>query len=56
MRRIREEWPGTGTPGVIATGGLAEVVGPLSTTIAQVNPQLTLQGLRIAAGHLGLRW
>lgn len=56
VRRIREEWPGTGTPAVIATGGLAEVVGPLSTTIAQVNPQLTLQGLRIAAGHLGLRW
>ena len=56
VRRIRVEWPGAGTPVVIATGGLAAVVAPLSTTIAQVDPQLTLQGLRIAAGHLGLRW
>jgi type III pantothenate kinase len=56
VRRIRVEWPGAGTPVVIATGGLAAVVAPLSATIAQVDPQLTLQGLRIAAGHLGLRW
>ncbi|HEX6105011.1 MAG TPA: type III pantothenate kinase [Gemmatimonadales bacterium] len=56
VRRIREEWPGAGTPGVIATGGLAAVIAPLSTTIARVDSQLTLQGLRIAAGYLGLRW
>ncbi len=57
VRRIREEWPGGGgTPVVVATGGLAAVVAPLSTTISRVDPHLTLQGLRIAATHLGLRW
>jgi type III pantothenate kinase len=56
VRRIREEWPGGGTPGVVATGGLAGVVAPVSTTISRIDPQLTLQGLRIAARHLGLHW
>jgi type III pantothenate kinase len=56
VRRIRAEWPGGGSPGVVATGGLASVIAPLSTTIERTDPQLTLQGLRIAAGHLGLRW
>jgi type III pantothenate kinase len=54
-RRIRDEWPGA-APDVIATGGLAAAVAPLSRTISKVDPQLTLQGLRLAAGHLGLRW
>jgi type III pantothenate kinase len=56
VRRIRDEWPGGGTPLVVATGGLATVVAPLTTSIEHVVPDLTLQGLRIAAGHLGLEW
>ena len=32
---------------VIATGGLAELVAPHSTTIAAVDPNLTLDGLRL---------
>lgn len=56
VHRIRAEWPGGGSPGVIATGGLAGVLAPLSSTIGRVDPQLTLQGVRIAAGHLGLHW
>jgi type III pantothenate kinase len=56
VRRIREEWPGGGSPAVVATGGLAGIVAPISATISHVDAQLTLQGLRIAARHLGLRW
>jgi type III pantothenate kinase len=56
VRRIRAEWPTGRTPGVVATGGLASVIAPLTTTIEATDPQLTLQGLRIAAGHVGLRW
>lgn len=56
VRRIRAEWPSPGTPRVVATGGLAGIVAPLSHTIEQVEPDLTLHGLRIAADHLGLRW
>ena len=56
VRRIRAEWPGGGAPRVVATGGLATVVAPLTTTIEQTDPDLTLQGLRLAAGHLGLSW
>jgi type III pantothenate kinase len=55
VRRIRAEWP-AGSPRVVATGGLAPVVAPLTTSIEHTIPDLTLQGLRIAAGHLGLRW
>lgn len=56
VRRIRAEWPGGGVPTVVATGGLAVVVAPLSSTIETVDRDLTLQGLRIAAGHAGLSW
>ncbi len=31
----------------IATGGLAEIVGPHSRTIERVDPDLTLEGLRL---------
>ena len=48
--------PGGGTPAVIATGGLAPVVAPHVHDHSRVDPELTLQGLRFAAGHLGLRW
>ena len=56
VRRIRAEWPGGRRPGVVATGGLAYTVASLSSTIEQTDPYLTLRGLRIAAGHLGLQW
>jgi pantothenate kinase type III len=41
---------------VVATGGLARWVAPLCSTIEAVDPDLTLQGLRIAARHLRLEW
>lgn len=56
LRRIVAEWPGGGRPLVVATGGLAELIAPLVPEIEQVEPRLTLLGLRIAAGHLGLQW
>ncbi|HEX7337194.1 MAG TPA: type III pantothenate kinase [Gemmatimonadales bacterium] len=56
VRRIRAEWPGGGKPRVVATGGLASVVAPLTTTIELTDPDLTLRGLHLAAGHLGLTW
>ena len=54
IRRIIAEWPGGGTPKVVATGGLAAVIAPLSTGITFVDPDLTLRGLRIAAARLGI--
>jgi type III pantothenate kinase len=56
VRRIRAEWPGGGTPAVVATGGLARVIGPLTESIERVDPDLTLRGLSLAAAHLGLSW
>ena len=56
VRRIRAEWPGGARPRVVATGGLATVVAPLTTSIEETDPDLTLRGLRLAAGHLGLEW
>jgi type III pantothenate kinase len=56
VRRIRAEWPGGKKPRVVATGGLAATVAPLTTTIELTDPDLTLRGLRIAARHLGLEW
>jgi type III pantothenate kinase len=56
VRRITAEWPGGQKPRVVATGGLAAVVAPLTTTIELTDPDLTLRGLRIAARHLGLEW
>jgi len=54
--RIRAEWPGGQRPGVVATGGLASIVAPLSSTIERTDPDLTLRGLSLAARHLGLEW
>ena len=54
IRRIRAEWPGAGTPRVIATGGLATLVAPLCSGIDTVDPELTLRGLRVAAAALDL--
>jgi type III pantothenate kinase len=56
VRRIRAEWPGGGSPHAIATGGLAGIVAPLTASLERVHPDLTLQGLRLAARHLGLCW
>jgi pantothenate kinase type III len=41
---------------VVATGGLAPLIAPLVPEIERIEPRLTLIGLRIAAGHLGLTW
>jgi type III pantothenate kinase len=56
VRRVKEEWPGKGTPVVVATGGLAATVAPFSSTIERVEPDLTLRGLAVAARALGLAW
>jgi type III pantothenate kinase len=56
VHRIRAEWPGGARPGVVATGGLARLMGPLTATIERVDPDLTLRGLSLAAAHLGLSW
>ena len=56
VRRITAEWPRGKKPRVVATGGLAPIVAPLTTTIELTDPDLTLRGLRIAARHLGLEW
>jgi type III pantothenate kinase len=56
VHRIMAEWPDGKRPRVVATGGLAALVAPLTTTIELTDPDLTLRGLCIAAGHLGLTW
>lgn len=57
IRRIRAEWPVPGgAPHVVATGGLAPLVAPLTREIESVQPDLTLIGLRLAAQALGLGW
>ena len=54
LRRIVAEWPGGKSPRIVATGGLATMVAPLTQLVKEVAPDLTLQGLRIAAGILGV--
>jgi type III pantothenate kinase len=56
VRRIKAEWPRPGTPLVVATGGLARLIAPLSDQIDEVAPDLTLVGLRYAAEYVGLHW
>lgn len=56
VRRIRDEWPNRKKPYVVATGGLAEKIVPLTQEVAAIEQHLTLLGLRIAATHLGLDW
>ncbi len=43
-RRLADE---LGAPTVVATGGLAELIAPYTTSIKQVEPWLTLHGLRV---------
>jgi type III pantothenate kinase len=51
VTRIREEW---GVPEllVVATGGLAELIGPHCRTVQKIEPFLTLYGLEFARAHL----
>ncbi len=56
VRRIKAEWAGEDTPYVVATGGLADTIAPLCHEIEAVEPHLTLLGLKLAAGALGLAW
>ena len=46
VSRILAELGAQGAP-VVATGGLADLIAPHSSTITAVDPELTLQGLRI---------
>jgi type III pantothenate kinase len=48
VRRLKKEWPAGRVPKVVATGGLAEAVAPLSAEIEVVEPYLTLYGLQMA--------
>ena len=56
VRRIKREWPNPAAPFVVATGGLAPRMAVLSDEIEEIEPSLTLMGLRIAAGHMGYSW
>ena len=56
VRRIKAEWPTELPPFVVATGGLAARIAELSAEIEEVEPDLTLIGLRVAAQQLGLEW
>jgi type III pantothenate kinase len=47
IRRIRAELPGGGKATVIGTGGLAEVISEESRSIQKLEPDLTLEGLRL---------
>jgi type III pantothenate kinase len=51
VTRIVEEWGES--PKVVATGGLASTVAPLSRTIDLVDPDLTLKGLAIIYERTG---
>ena len=46
VRRIKNEWD-VESPVVIATGGLAETLQPYCETLDEVDPLLTLKGVRI---------
>jgi type III pantothenate kinase len=50
VRRIKADWPGSETPLVVATGGLAETFAALCDSFDRVEPYLTLHGLRMAHG------
>ncbi|HEX6040219.1 type III pantothenate kinase [Longimicrobium sp.] len=51
VTRIREEW-GLDDLLVVATGGLAELIGPYCRTVQKIEPFLTLYGLEFAREHL----
>jgi type III pantothenate kinase len=45
VRRLQKELGGEAT--VVATGGLSRLMGPRTTTVQVVDPELTLEGLRL---------
>jgi type III pantothenate kinase len=47
VHRMRQELPDGDRAGCIATGGMADILAGESTSIQRVEPDLTLQGLRI---------
>src|SRR5437660_1485510 len=47
VRRMRAELPGGAGAAIIATGGLADVISGESAAIQHVDPNLTLDGLRL---------
>jgi type III pantothenate kinase len=51
IRRIKAEWPRPHVPYVIATGGLALTFRPFCDGIDEVEPALTLRGLRLAHAY-----
>ncbi|HVH13336.1 MAG TPA: type III pantothenate kinase [Longimicrobium sp.] len=51
VTRIREEW-GVDDLLVVATGGLAELIGSHCRTVQRIEPFLTLYGLEFAREHL----
>ena len=54
MRRIKEEW-GRPEALVVATGGLAALIGPHCRTVERIEPFLTLQGLNLAYEYMEQR-
>lgn len=52
VRRIKAEWPRPEVPYVIGTGGLASTFRNFCAAFDEVDPALTLQGIRIAHGML----
>lgn len=52
IRRIKAEWPHPAVPYVVATGGLAETFRTFCAEFDEVDPALTLKGLRLAHGLL----
>ncbi len=53
IRRIKAEWPRPEVPYVIATGGLASTFRNFCAAFDEVDPALTLKGIRLAHGMLG---
>ena len=51
VRRIKEEWKRPEAL-VVATGGLAALIGPHCRTVSRVEPFLTLYGLELAYRHV----
>jgi type III pantothenate kinase len=51
VRRIREEWQRP-DPLVVATGGLASLIGPHCRSVERIEPFLTLNGLDLAYRHI----
>lgn len=48
IRRVKGEWPRPRAPYVVATGGLASTFRPFCTEFDEVDPALTMKGLRLA--------